>query len=38
MPSRTANGPAACDAEKNPTALIAKASENPVGLSPYWPV
>lgn len=35
---RAANGPASCEAPQNPTALIAKANENPVGLRPNSPI
>ena len=36
MPNRSPSGPAAWLAEKKPTALIAKASEKPVGVRPNW--
>lgn len=36
-PRRSAKGTAACEAEKQPMALIAKASENPVRDSPHCP-
>ena len=38
MPKRSPNGAAICEAEKKPTALIAKARLNPVGERPNWPV